>query len=91
MDLGIMEFNLIKKPRFDSTYNSSSKINIVRRKKPRFTRKTLKKSTYLSKTFNSANDERYQQLKIKLFKTKFYKEVPYLPYHSNSELDVLEV
>ncbi|CAK85661.1 unnamed protein product (macronuclear) [Paramecium tetraurelia] len=91
MDLGILEINNIKKQKPEMQQNSSFKMNYIRRKKPRLTRKTLRKSTYLSKTFNSANDDRFQQLKIKLFKTKFYKEVPYLPYTSNSELDVLEV
>ncbi|CAD8184566.1 unnamed protein product [Paramecium pentaurelia] len=91
MDLGILELNVIKKSKSDMQQNPLSKLNFIRRKKPRFTRKTMKKSTYLSKTFNQANDDRYQQLKIKLFKTKFYKEVPYLAYNSNSELDVLQV
>ncbi|CAD8186158.1 unnamed protein product [Paramecium octaurelia] len=91
MDLGILDFNLMKKSKSEMPVNPFSKINFVRRKKPRFTRKTMKKSTYLSKTFNSANDDRYQQLKIKLFKTKFHKEVSFQPYNSNSELDVLEV
>ncbi|CAD8079148.1 unnamed protein product [Paramecium primaurelia] len=91
MDLGILELNIMKKSKSDVLQNPLSKVNLVRRKKPRFTRKTMKKSTYLSKTFNQANDDRYQQLKIKLFKTKFHKEVPYLIYNSNSELDVLEV
>ena len=56
MDLGILEVNQMKKYKAEIPL---SKANFVRRRKPRFTRKTMKKSTYLSKTFNSASDDRY--------------------------------